>query len=381
MKVLHITPTYYPATYWGGPIYSVYGLCNAVAKMPGVVLKVLTTDASSPRRSDSVATAGFPALYPGGYEVFFSRRWCGASFSPGMLLRLWPMIRWADVVHLTAVYSPSTIPTLLLCRLLGKPMVWSPRGALQRWEGTTKPIAKGGWERICNALISPKNCILHVTSEQEGLESHARISNAAVTIVPNGVDFPEALPPREWLPGGILRLLYIGRLHAKKGIENLLWALTHLGKETVSLAIYGTGEEAYLLQLRDLVRRIGLQAWVTFQGHIDGDRKLDAFMQADVCMVPSFTENFGMVVAESLAHAVPVIASQGTPWGEMEKRSCGFWVENKPAVLADAIRRIRTKDLQALGETGRNWMRISYSWNSIAQRMLNVYEELLNQRS
>src|SRR5437867_6880662 len=152
VRLLHIIPAYYPATYWGGPIYSVYGLCNALAKTPGVSLRVLTTDTAGPSRSDSVEVTGVPMRYPGGYEVFVCRRRWAASVSPGMLLRLWPMIRWADVVHLTAVYSPPTIPTLLISRLLGKPLVWSPRGALQRWEGSTRVMSKALWEWVCRVF-------------------------------------------------------------------------------------------------------------------------------------------------------------------------------------------------------------------------------------
>ena len=85
MKVVHVVPTFYPATYWGGPIYSVYGLCNALVKIPGVSLKVLTTDAASHSRNDSVHVSGFPMHYPEGYEVYFCRRLWGASFSPRRL--------------------------------------------------------------------------------------------------------------------------------------------------------------------------------------------------------------------------------------------------------------------------------------------------------
>src|SRR5215467_15665864 len=114
LKLLQITPAFYPATYWGGPIYSVYGLCNALAKNAEVELRVLTTDTAGPQLSESVDVTGFPMNYPPGYEVFFCHRQWGASYSTEMFRRLWSMIRWADVVHLTGVYSPPTIPTLLL---------------------------------------------------------------------------------------------------------------------------------------------------------------------------------------------------------------------------------------------------------------------------
>ncbi|MFH1635551.1 MAG: glycosyltransferase [Chloroflexota bacterium] len=376
MKILHITPAFYPATYWGGPIYSVYGLCNALAKIPDVTLRVLTTDTAGPSRSDSTKMTDFPMRYPGGYEVFFCRRWLAASVSPGMLLRLWPMIRWADVVHLTAVYSPPTIPTLLICRLLGKPMVWSPRGALQRWERATKLLFKWMWEGICNELISRKNCVLHVTSDQEATDSRARMSNATIKLVPNGVDAPEALPVRSWLPEGRLRLLYLGRLHPIKGIENLLRALKRLEDGSVSLTICGSGDEAYSLSLRHLVYDLGLEQCVSFNGHLENEEKTKAFMQADVCVMPSFTENFGMVVAEALAHGVPVIASKGTPWADIEKHGCGLWVDNAPESLAEAIAHMSKADLHEMGIKGQGWMESSFAWERIALQMGGIYRQL-----
>lgn len=217
---------------------------------------------------------------------------------------------------------------------------------------------------------------MHVTSKQEAVDSEVRIPNASVEIVPNGVDIPEALPEREWLPGGRLRVLYIGRLHPIKGIENLLRALKLLEDETVTLEICGSGDAAYSLGLRELVHQLGLGRCVSFRGHVDGGDKLNTFMQADVCVVPSFTENFGMVVAEALAHAVPVIASQGTPWVELEARDCGLWVNNSPESLAQAIGCIRDKTLSEMGVRGRDWMKEKFGWAAIAEKMFSIYTDL-----
>ena len=380
MNVLHITPTFYPATYWGGPIYSVYGLCNALAKIPGVSLRVLTTDAASDDRNDSVQVSGFPMHYSEGYEVYFCQRLWGASFSQGMFLRLYSMIKWADVVHLTAVYSAPTIPTLFMCRLLGKPVMWSPRGALQRWDGATKPLVKIVWEKICNTLIKPERCYLHVTSEAEATVSVVRMPKVIVKLIPNGVDVPETLPDRVWLPDGKLRLLYIGRLHPIKGVEKLLQALKILGDESITLAIYGTGDDAYTHSLHQQVAKLGLQSIVTFHGHVTGDEKTKAFMHADLCIVPSFTENFGMVIAEALAHGVPVIASKGTPWKELEQHDCGFWIENDSKSLAAAISNVDRDSLSTMGGCGRSWVKKEFNWSVIGHQLYSVYESM-NKRS
>lgn len=378
MNILHIVPTFYPATYWGGPIYSVLGLCNALAKINEVTLRVLTTDSAGPELNDSVKMTGYPIKYPGGFDVFFCKRKWGKDISPSMLLRLWPMIRWADVVHLTSVYSSTTMPTLLICRMLGKPVAWSPRGALQRWEGSTKPLAKWAWEFVCNLLIKPGQCVLHVTSVQELIESSKRMPNAIVEIVTNGVEIPEELPERNWKLGGSLQLLYIGRLHSKKGIENLLLALNLMKNDRISLIICGTGDKVYLSGLFELVRQLGLGGSVSFRGHVEGKEKSKAFFQSDVCIVPSFTENFGMVVAEALAHGIPVIVSKGTPWQEVENISCGLWVDNSPESLVKAISSMRDKNLLEMGERGRKWMKEEFGWEAKTARFFNIYKNLIS---
>lgn len=376
MKVLHVTPTFFPATFFGGPIYSLLGLCNALARRGDVSLRILTTNSAGPAREDHLPAREIPVHCPEGYEIYYCRKWWGKEFSGPLLVKLFPMVRWADVVHLTSVYSFSTLPALFLCRLMRKPLVWSPRGALQRWEGSTRPLLKRIWEMICNWLLSPQRSVLHVTSQNEAEESRRRITRAWVEIVGNGVEIPPALGERAWSPDGTLRLLYIGRLHPKKGIENLLQTLGALD-DKVMLTVCGAGEPAYETSLKNLVHALGLQARVRFQGHVDGERKSTAFREADICVVPSFTENFAMVAAEALAHGVPVIASRGTPWKELTRRDCGLWVENDSASLAKAITEMRSRDLGQMGRSGRQWMQESFSWEVVAARMYAIYRSLI----
>ena len=376
MNILHVVPAFYPATYWGGPTFSTYYLCNALALQPGVRLAVLTTDSAGPERRQRVPVASVPMKYPGGYDVYFCRRNWGASFSVGMLARLWTMTRWADVIHVTAAYSPSTIPALLVARLLHKPVVWSPRGALQRWERTTRAGLKAAWDAVCSHLLDASRTVLHVTSTTEAEESAQIIRIAPCHTIPNGVEIPDERPGRAWRPGGVTRLLFIGRLDAKKGIENLLSAVKYTPRDATRLTICGSGEAAYREELLSLVSSLELTERVRFLGHVDGHAKAAAFMEADVCVIPSFTENFGMVVAEALAHGVPVIASRGTPWAAVEEHHCGLWVDNKPEALRAAIASLDGADLEAMGKRGRMWMQKDFAWSAVAGQMHSLYTRL-----
>src|SRR5262249_48831174 len=149
----------------------------------GCDLRVLTTDANGPDAVLDVDT-GKEVEIDGGVIVRYCHRWVDVSASPRLLRLLPDYISRADVVHLTAVYSFPTIPTLLLCKLMGKPIVWSPRGMLQRWEGTTRPVLKAVWERVCRA-VSPERLILHVTSEDEARQSAQRMPGFDVAVIPN----------------------------------------------------------------------------------------------------------------------------------------------------------------------------------------------------
>lgn len=381
IKVLHIAPAFYPAVYWGGPTFSVYALCNALADSGKVDLRVLTTDTAGPRLSDRVEEAQVgEQTYPG-YRVTFTRRMLGRDFAPGLIGRLLPFIGWADVVHLTGVYCSPTIPTLLVARMLGKPMVWSPRGALQRWGGSTRPGLKGLWNGVCRLTADTRRLVLHVTSEEEGKESAAQITGARVVRVPNGVEIPLAMTRREWRPDGRLRLLYIGRLHQKKGIENLLRAMSLFDDPRIELRICGTGESVYEAALRDLVHELKLEARTRFVGHVDGAAKSREFFSSDITVVPSFTENFAMVVAESLAHGTPVVVGRGAPWAEIETQGAGLWIDNSPGSIAEAVKALRDADLESMGSRGRAWMQLDFGWAGVARQMIGVYAETLRKQT
>jgi len=382
MRVLHITPAYYPATYWGGPIFSVYALNNALAKLPELELEVLTTDSAGPDVFDRVDLKSINNLYVN-YDVIFCRRIAGASISIDLLRKIVSHIRSSDVVHLTATYSFSTLPVLVVCRLLRKPLVWSPRGAIldaYEWEGSRKRFIKKVWEQICNVIIRPGSVTLHVTSEKEQKVSLASIPNAKSVIIPNGVETLSYLPDRVWLPNGQLRLIFMGRISPKKGIENLLKAMKIMeGDSTIDLTIYGTGDDRYRKSLIKLAKKLNLLGQsVHFAGHVDGKDKKSAFLNADMCVVPSYTENFCMVVAEALGHGVPVIASHGTPWSMVEKKNCGMWVENNPEILVQTIYEMRLLDLKNMGEAGWSWMKECYSWDVVGDKMFSVYTSLIN---
>jgi len=175
MKILHVTLLIIPPL-TGGPIFSVYALNNALACLPDVSLTVLTTDTAGPQLEDRLDRTKLAGLYPN-QEVIMTRRVAGACVSIELLQKLPGLVRWADVVHLTGTYSFPTIPTLAMCRIFNKPLVWSPRGAIQdahEWEGSRRRHLKRLWEMLCNTLIrrdggNPHNLGTEQVATQERL--------------------------------------------------------------------------------------------------------------------------------------------------------------------------------------------------------------------
>ena len=370
IKVLFISPSFYPATYYGGPTFVNRALCDALAAQESVELQVLTTDANGPKARIN-KTEQDRSLYP----IIYCRRFLQPDIAPGLLWRLFGMIRRAEVVHLNAVYSFTTIPTLALCWLLKKPVVWSLHAALQTWPGREPSKLKRAWEKACNFFCDPERVLLHTVSPREESESTRAINRAGSVVVQYGIEVPPS-ERRDDKRIGPMRLLFLGRLHPIKGIENLLQALS-LAKENVTLDVCGEGEEAYRAQLRSLVFDLGLDDRVRFHGTVTSKEKPRCFIQADLCVVPSHTEGFATVVAEALAHGVPVIASEGTPWHEIDEKGCGLYVSNEPQSLAAAIDRASAMPLREMGERGRAWMERDFAWKTVAVQIINQYRMLL----
>lgn len=373
MKVLHVSPSFYPAHVYGGPTRTSYELCRSLARL-GTDVRVLTTDADGLGNVLDVEKDEEVSLE--GLRVRYCRRRFRHSVSPTLIRLLRTYASWADVVHLSYVYSFPTLPTLFHCRLLGKPVIWSPLGALQRWRDSSRRELKAAWDFSWYYGADISKLTLHLASQREHLDTLARFPKVKTCVIPNGVEVPSDLHPTERT--GDLRLLFIGRLDPIKGIECLLRACAKLSANPAlrwRLAIAGWGDPAYVAHLRRQISSLALEERVSMVGAVLDQAKKKLFEDSDLVIIPSYTESFGLVVAEALAHAVPVIASKGTPWSALEQEECGLWVENDPETLADAICRISAMPLRDMGRRGRDWMQREFAWDLIGKRMLDLYRE------
>jgi glycosyltransferase involved in cell wall biosynthesis len=244
----------------------------------------------------------------------------------------------ADIVHFSSFFFPTSFITAFAARILKKKIVWSARGeldtvALQHSSFRKRPIL---W------LIKKtfgKYPVFHSTCDEE-TEYIKKVfgDDARVFQIPNYIEIP---PKIERNPGKYL--LYIGRIHPKKAIDNMIKAVSiseeFLRSEYV-LKIAGKGKREFEEDLKALVKKLDLSEKVIFAGQVEGLEKQKLLADAYWTIMPSHTENFGIVVLESLAQSTPVIASKGSPWASLETEKIGFWIDNSPEMIAVKIKEI-----------------------------------------
>lgn len=214
----------------------------------------------------------------------------------------------------------------------------------------------------------------HATAWHEYADIRARGFREPVAILPNGVDVPEALPN---VHGSRRQLLFLGRIHAIKGIDRLLsaWAALQDRHPDWDLVLAGPDEAGHLAKMERLAAELRLQRYA-FVGPRYGDDKLAAYRAADLYVLPTLSENFGMTIAEALAAGTPVVTTKGAPWESLETERAGWWIDHgvEPLIAAlDAAMSETPEQLETRGSRGRAWMARDFSWNRIAADMADFY--------
>ena len=197
--------------------------------------------------------------------------------------------------------------------------------------------------------------------------------------MPNGIDLPDLVP--RTVPEEQRTLLFLSRVHPKKGIELLLcaWAELEARFPEWRLRIVGPGGADYIASLKAQAMSNG-SSRVAFEGPLYGDAKAVAYRNADLFVLPTHSENFGMVVAEALAQECPAIVSQGAPWSGLESERCGWWIRNDVESLHGALSEAMVQPRQALqvmGVRGRQLMQIDFDWSLLGQQMASAYRWLI----
>jgi glycosyltransferase involved in cell wall biosynthesis len=284
-----------------------------------------------------------------------------------------------SIIHNHSLWMMPNVYSCNAAKKAGIPLVVSPRGTLSHTAmNLGSPVKKLFWPVVQRPALQATTCF-HATSESEFEDIRRLGFRQPVAIIPNGVDVPSII---ERAPSSKRTLLYLGRIHPVKGIDNLLRAWKVVAPQYLhwNLRIVGPDDRGHLQKMRDLARNLKLDR-VTFDGELLGDRKLEAYSHADLYVLPTHSENFGMTVAEALAAGTPVVVSKGAPWEGLEKAGAGWWIENglNPLVAClEAALASPCEALHAMGERGRDWMRQDFSWPEIAIKTSETYRWILH---
>jgi glycosyltransferase involved in cell wall biosynthesis len=371
VNVAHVLAGLEPAH--GGPSYSVPRLCEALAATGDVrprLYSVRTGDRAACERSQAYADLRFDQDHAG-IPVLGHLR-----LSRGLARALRASPDETDVIHSHGLWLAPNLSAARAAKRAGKPHVVSARGMLSAVAlGISANRKRLAWALAQREALRQAAC-LHATSESELEDLRAAGLRNPVAVIPNGIDVP---PMRD---GGQRSkvVLALGRIHPKKGLASLVraWARVEPLQPEWRLRIVGPAEADHDQALAALARRLHLGA-VSIEAALFGEAKLSAYQQASLFVLPTLSENFGLVVGEALAGGTPVISTKGAPWEGLELEGCGWWIDHGETALAEALATAMALPgpaLAEMGERGRCWVARDFAWERIARQMGDVYRWL-----
>jgi glycosyltransferase involved in cell wall biosynthesis len=359
---------------YGGPSYSVPRLCKALATA-GVETTLFSVAGGEDGRRDTYEEGYRDCRFAWDYARIPILR--GLRSSQGLSSALRDVALTADVIHNHGLWLMPNVRAGVAAACNRIPLVVSPRGMLAPAALAFSRVKKRAfWALLQGPTIRGAACI-HATSEQEYEEIRSFGLANPVAVIPNGIDLPELAAQPAAAPVAERVVLSLGRIHPKKGLIFLVhaWSKVEAKFPGWRLKIVGPPEAGHDGELRALATALGL-ARASFGGPIYGAAKTTAYRDADVFVLPTLNDNFGLTVAEALAAGTSAITTKGAPWSGLESEGCGWWINHGVEPLAAALAQamaLPREALKAMGEKGSKWMVRDFSWDRIARDMLNVY--------
>ncbi len=286
-----------------------------------------------------------------------------------------------DVFHTNCCWMPLSALTAMWAKKAGFKVVYSPHGMLEPWA-----LKRHYWTKKLPAiLLFQKNGLqvcdmIHATAKSEKENLIALGWNKKVTAIANCVQIDGIQMKISWERRK--NILFLSRVHVKKGINFLIEAIAQLKNELkgYSVTIAGPGEDLYIEELKELAARCGVADMIEFIGPVYADAKWPLYCKADIFVLPTWSENFGIVVPEALASGTPVITTVGTPWEELEEYNCGWWTGIGTKATVEALNSFiacTDGELEAMGRNGRRLVEDKYASTIVAGQFIKMYERLI----
>lgn len=394
MRILHIVPTYLPAYRYGGPIYSVHELNKWLVKN-GAEVTVYTTNIDGPNDLDAptnkpVTIDGVKIHY---FKSSFPRSW---FYSHDLRLALRDL-RGFDVVHITSVFLSASYLGAKYAKKAGIPYIISPRGSLIPELIKKKSTIR---KKLYINLIEKRNLIgasaIHFTTElekEEYLKLGLPLKGAIV--IPNGIEVHENIKPQEHenkfrkkfdISGNAKIILSLGRLNWKKGFDTIIPAFAEVAKQELGVVLVIAGsdsdEPGYKKKIESQItnHKSLITNKVIFTGDLRDDDKKAAYQSADIFVMPSYSENFGISAVEAMSASVPVIVTDSVGIAsDIRGAKAGLVIKKDKTQLVKAILGLlRDHSLRiALGERGKKLVQEKYAWPEITRYWISEYEKIV----
>jgi glycosyltransferase involved in cell wall biosynthesis len=285
------------------------------------------------------------------------------------------------IVHLHGLWGPASRAALRLTAGQGRPrLVISPRGMLEPWA-----LARSRWKKqvawhAWNRALVERAAVLHALCDEEAVSLARLVPNVPICVIPNGIHLPELRDSDQLVRSGEV-LLFLGRIHPKKGLEPLIEAWAQVPAAAQSgwrLAIAGWDDGGHQARLSAQARRLAIQDSVLFLGPTFGEAKERVLRSASAFILPSFSEGLPMSVLEAWSFAIPVVMTEECHLGIGFAQGAAIRVEptvaSLAASLADLTLRRSRHELESMGLRGRELVESEFTWQRIGNNMADVYD-------
>ena len=355
MKVLHVITGLWKHT--GGPSEVIPAICAAMADAGAdVCLATLAGDAA-----ESVATAAARGVHVHVFEPTFRHT---VWYSHALAARMPRLAAAHDIVHIHGIWQFPDWAAAAAARRAGVPYVITPHGSLQPARLRKSRFKKRASSVLADrAMLNQADC-LHATAADEADAFRLFGYRGPIALIPNGITQPlpidsgraDALAEawRREFPEtrGRRILLFLSRIEPIKGVTTLARAWAECAREFPDwhLVVVGPDERGHVQEVQAILRAGGVFDRTTIAGPLHGDRKTGAYLASDLFILPTISENFGLVIGEALAHRLPVITTTGAPWPGIVERRCGWWIDPSQAAVTAAMREALATPREPLAE-------------------------------